>query len=274
MVSPSETDRQQAPTKRRKRLSPGWVPDQHGAWAMISIPALSGAVLAGFDWIHLPLLLFWWLGYFFFQAAMLWLKSRRKPRYFPPVRAYAIAMLPFGLAVAIMRFELAIWVPAFLPMVAVAVWASSNRKERTYANDSATVFAAVLMVAVTFHAGATLQDPRWPWVWLVFAVEFAYFWGTIPHVKALIRERNRPEAAKFSFAAHTGIAVAVIAAVAVGWFADALLGGWFLAALWVALAVRAYLMPWWQRNRRQLTPLQIGMTEVVFSLLIATALLI
>lgn len=50
---------------------------------MITIPALSGVVLAGWEWVHLPLLLFWWVGYFAFQAGALWLKSRRRPRYLP-----------------------------------------------------------------------------------------------------------------------------------------------------------------------------------------------
>lgn len=260
--------------KRRKRLPPGWIPDQHGAWAMISIPALTGVILAGFNWIHIPLLLFWWIGYFFFQAAMLWLKARRRPKYFPPVRAYGIALIPFAAIIAVFKPYLAVWVVAFAPLIAVAVWCTVNRKERTYLNDSATVLAACLMMAVTFHAVADHGDPRWTWVWLVLGVQFAYFWGTIPHVKALIRERHRIEAARQSVLFHAIGALAVTVLVGLGWFDRTLWGGWFLVLVWWLLVARAYLMPWWQRRTKPLRPAVIGFTEVAFSLAIAAALLL
>ena len=40
---------------RRKRKNTGWVPDQHGAWVMVTVPLLLGVGLAGPSWIHLPL---------------------------------------------------------------------------------------------------------------------------------------------------------------------------------------------------------------------------
>lgn len=240
---------------------------------MISIPALSGAVLAGFELVHLPLLLFWWIGYFCYQAMALWLKSRRKPRYFPPVRAYALATLPFAGAVAVMEPHLVFWVVAFLPLIGTAVWCSINRKERSVLNDTVTVLAACLMVPVAFHAAATHGDPRWGWVWTVFAVEFAYFWGTIPHVKALIRERNRPEVARLSLYYHGAVTAILLVLTPLGVFAPAPLGGWALVLLWAALTVRAYMMPAYQRANQPLKPIVIGMTEVVFSLLLAYCLL-
>lgn len=150
-----------ARTKRRTR-SPGWVPDQHGAWAMITIPALSGVVLAGWEWVHLPLLLFWWVGYFAFQAGALWLKSRRRPRYLPPLRTYALIAAPFGLAVLLLRPQLALWAPLFAPLIAIAVWAAMARRERGLLNDTATVLAAALMVPVTFSAAAPSTTPAGP----------------------------------------------------------------------------------------------------------------
>lgn len=262
-----------SPTRKRKRRPPGWIPDQHGAWAMITIPALSGVVLAGWEWVHLPLLLFWWVGYFAFQAGALWLKSRRKARYLPPVRTYALAALPFGLAVLLLRPELALWAPVFAPLVAIAVWAAMARRERGLLNDTATVLAAALMVPVAFSAAAPLDDSRWPWVIVVTAVEFAYFWGTIPHVKALIRERDNPAYHWFSAIYHAVGAAIVVVAAALGSLTTTPLGGWFLAATWVGLAVRAAWMPAHQHRTAPMRPIVIGMTEVVFSLLVAFALL-
>src|SRR5690625_4543294 len=52
------------PAGKRRRRSPGWVPNQHGAWAMVIVPALSGVLLSGPSWRHVPLLGLWWVGYF------------------------------------------------------------------------------------------------------------------------------------------------------------------------------------------------------------------
>src|SRR5690606_15721193 len=82
----------------RKR-SPGWVPNQHGAWAMLVTPLLVGVLSGGPAWVHLPLALFWFLGYFAFFATGLWLKARRKARYRPPVVAYGIGAGVAGLVV-------------------------------------------------------------------------------------------------------------------------------------------------------------------------------
>lgn len=261
-----------ARTKRRTR-SPGWVPDQHGAWAMITIPALSGVVLAGWEWVHLPLLLFWWVGYFAFQAGALWLKSRRRPRYLPPLRTYALIAAPFGLAVLLLRPQLALWAPLFAPLIAIAVWAAMARRERGLLNDTATVLAAALMVPVTFSAAAPLDDARWPWVLVVTGIEFAYLWGTIPHVKALIRERDNPAYHWFSAIYHNVGAAIVVGAAALGSLTTTPLGGWFLAVTWVGLGVRAAWMPAHQHQTGPMRPIVIGMTEVVFSLLVAFGLL-
>ena len=55
--------------------SAGWVPQQHGAWAMLASPLALGALASGLSWIHLPLAAFWVAGYFLFSASSMWLKS-------------------------------------------------------------------------------------------------------------------------------------------------------------------------------------------------------
>ena len=47
--------------------------------------------------MHVPLTAFWFVGYFAFFATSLWLKARRRPRYWPPVRAYGIGAALLGL---------------------------------------------------------------------------------------------------------------------------------------------------------------------------------
>jgi len=135
------------------------------------------------------------------------------------------------------------------------------------------VLAAALMVPVTFSAAAPLDDARWPWVLVVTGIEFAYFWGTIPHVKALIRERDNPAYHWFSAIYHNVGAAIVVGAAALGSLTTTPLGGWFLAVTWVGLGVRAAWMPAHQHQTGPMRPIVIGMTEVVFSLLVAFGLL-
>lgn len=241
---------------------------------MIAIPALSGVVLAGFSWAHVPLLLFWWIGYFFFNAATIWLKSRRRAKYFPPVRAYGIAMIPFAAILAVSKPYLALWALPYLALISTSVWQVAHRRERSLLNDTVTVLAACLMGAVTFHANADHGDPRWTWTWLVLAIQFAYFWGTIPHVKALIRERNRPEVARASLLYHSLIALVVLVLTLTGTLGPTLWDGWFLVAVWLLLALRSYAMPRLQRETKPLRPMTIGLTEVAFSLAIAAGTLL
>jgi hypothetical protein len=75
-------------------MSTRWVPNQHGAWAMLAGPLLVGILAGGAAWVHLPLTVLWFLGYFAFFAAARWLKSRRRRRYLGPVVVYALACFP------------------------------------------------------------------------------------------------------------------------------------------------------------------------------------
>ncbi|WP_113722985.1 YwiC-like family protein [Arcanobacterium haemolyticum] len=87
-----------------KRRGAQWVPNYHGAWAMVAIPPLLGVFESGFVWPHVVLLTLWWLGYFDFFAIGLWLRSGRKARFWPPVVAYTVPCVVLGVV-------LALWVP-------------------------------------------------------------------------------------------------------------------------------------------------------------------
>src|SRR5690606_29814185 len=73
------------------RRPPGWVPNQHGAWAMLVLPVAVGALRAGPRWDHLHLLVAWLVAYLAFFAAGTWLRSRRRARYRPALVTYAAA---------------------------------------------------------------------------------------------------------------------------------------------------------------------------------------
>lgn len=268
------------------RRSAGWVPEQHGAWAMVTVPVLTGVALAGPHWVHLPLVLVWWTAFFLFNAGGLWLRSRRKPRYLPAVGTYGLACAVLGVAVLVVTPHLVRWLPVFAVLIAVTAWASAHRRDRSLLNDAVTIAAAGLMTAVAYDAPLGWGTPvtataglpgaspdgqlqGWAWTWLVTGLLTAYFWGTAPYVKTLIRERGQRRYLVGSVAYHVGLAVVVAVLAAGGWVR------WVHAAVWALLAARAGGVPWWQRYRpRPLRPAAIGAGEVAASLAVVLTLVL
>lgn len=255
-----------APKARpRKRRGPGWVPDQHGAWAMLAVPLLIGVVASGGAWVHLPLTVLWFVGYFAFFAVGLWLKSRFKKRWYPPVRAYALASVPPAIIVLAMRPSLLVWLPAFLPLIGISLLCSYRRRDRSLLNDTVTVMAASLMLPVAFSAG---NGTLWPQIWLSTIIVFAYFVGTIFYVKTIIRERG----SRAYQVASTGFHLAVPALLP---FVSGLMVPssttvriWPFVVLFLVLAVRAQLVP-----RTAATPKQTGYGEIVASSVLTVLIL-
>jgi hypothetical protein len=252
------------PTATRRPAS-GWVPKQHGAWAMLLLPLIAGVWLAGPSWAHLPLAGFWVVGYLAFHAAGRWLRSRRRTRELPPLTTYAALGVPLGIATLVASPQLLRWVPAFLPLLALSTWWTARGAERSLRNDTVTVLAAGLMAPVAFDAGGGTD---WTALWVTSGVIVAYFLGTVLYVKTMIRERGRRSYVLASVGYHlTGVGGAV-ALVVTGW------QRWWLVALWVLLVVRAAAGPAVNARRdRPLRPAIVGVGEIVASLaVLATTL--
>jgi hypothetical protein len=236
------------------------VPDQHGAWAMLLLPFAAGVWLAGPAWAHLPLFGLWFVGYLAFYALGRWLRSRRRPAANRPLLVYGLATLPFALATLVVAPRLLRWAPAYAPLLAVSVWLTVRGRERSLANDTATVVAATLMAAVAYDAG---DGGDWPRLWLVAGVLLAYFLGTVLYVKTMIRERGR----RGYIAASVGYHLAATAG-AVG-LAVVDRSSWWLPAVWLALVGRVVAGPWANARRdRPLRPVVVGVGEIVASLVV------
>lgn len=261
---------------------------------MIVLPVGVGIALAGPTWTHVPLLATWWTGYFAFYATGLWLRSRRRPRYLPPVRVYGTATAGLGLALLVLAPDLAWWALPFAPLVAVTLWSSAHRRDRSLLNGAVTVLAAGLTTAVAYDAGtfgsgglwgtgwlaagATTALPGsspdgsltgWAWAWLVTALLTAYFLGTVLYVKTNIRERGNRAYLVVSAGFHLLGAAGTAALAAAGSLTAA------HAAVWVALAIRAVAVPVLAaRCGRPVRPTALGLGEVVLSVLVALTLLL
>ncbi|WP_199424445.1 YwiC-like family protein [Actinotalea solisilvae] len=264
----------------RRRRGPGWVPNQHGAWAMLVLPAVVGAAHAGVRWWHLVLLAAWLSAYLAYFAVGLWLKSRRRPRYLPPVRAYAATTAVLGALVVVGEPAVLRWGLVYAPLLATSLVLVARRADRTVTNDLVMVAAASLL-AVVAHAGAvpTGAGPAWlpgggdPHGWVLAGVLLAYFAGTVPYVKTMIRARGDRRMYAASVALHGALAAGAGAwavAAAAGGLGDLRLAVW-LTVLAVLLAVRAAVVP---RRWPAATPKQVGLGEIAASAALALVLLL
>lgn len=249
--------------KRRKRRNARlWIPQYHGAWAMVTIPPLVGVVEGGFRPVEIVVFALWFVGYFLFYSATVWLKSRCKKRYFPPVRLYGLIVAALGLASLVGAPYLWRWALVFSPLVAIAAWEAWKRDERSLISGLDTIAAACLMIPVMFDiagdgAPGFGASPR---AWLLTALFFGYFAGTLFYVKTNIRERGSNVYLAASVLWHASWAAA---AFVLAWRGEV---GWIHAAVWLAIAIRAVVVPLLARAGRPVSVKAIGFGEVFTSL--------
>lgn len=261
----------------------GWVPQQHGAWAMLVVPLLVGAIWRIRDgemdprsWFLLPVLAVAWIvGYFAFNAASLWLKARpaRRPTFHRPLLVYCSVAGVAALAAVALQPRLLTWAPVYGVLTAGTLWLVTRGRERAVVSGLLTIAAASAM-ATTVRSASPLEADIGRWEPALLC--FAYFFGTVLYVKTLIRERGKPGWVVLSTGYHAAlVAGAALVAAAGG------LGGrldqtdWLV---WVAFAavltVRAAAVPLWGPMRgRTVTPKQAGIGEAVLSTVLAVLLL-
>ena len=203
------------------------------------------------------------VGYFAFHAASQWLKStpRRRARYQAALATYLSGSAILGLgALASGGTAMLGWVPVFVALILPTLWLARQRRERAVVGGALTTAAACLMtLVVAFDSPvqiiATWPDARSPA--LIAGALFGYFFGTVLHVKSLIRERgnSRVEAASLSW--HLAWTIAALPLR--GWTS-----GWAWFALFAMATGRTVLLPRFGHGRR-LRPALIGVIEIALS---------
>jgi hypothetical protein len=246
-----------------RRRSPGWVPNQHGAWAMLASPLLVGILAGGPAWVHLPLAAFWFAGYFAFFATSLWLKARRRATWFPPVRAYGVLTATLGIVVLVLQPGLVRWAPLFVVPLGVGLYAAAHRRDRALLSGLATTAGSALMTVVAYDAGPGSDLTR---AWELALVQFLYFAGTVFYVKTVIRERENMTFRWLSGLFH--VLALVVVAILFGLVENDSLA-WPLLLVFAALLARAILVPPYRP-----TPKQVGIAEVAATVAVAATSLL
>ncbi|MDY5585674.1 MAG: YwiC-like family protein [Arcanobacterium sp.] len=260
---PSSSEK--VPRKRNFSQSPhkltrnGWLPNYHGAWAMVSIPALLGILRFGFAWTQILLITCWIIGYFCFFAITLWLKSHGRRRYLPAVLSYFLPSALMGILLICYEQRILWWIPVYLPLVTISFLASWYRKERSLVNDVATITAATLLLPiVAMLSGANLNSLEV--ASLTFSL-LSYFIGTVFYVKTNIRHRASLKWYLASISFH-GIAASVINYI---YFLDYVPFSHVL--LWLVILMRAVFVPLYGARFGWLSAKQIGIAEFIISFL-------
>ncbi|USR79526.1 YwiC-like family protein [Arcanobacterium pinnipediorum] len=242
---------------------------------MVIIPPLLGIALSGWSWLHLVLIPLWWIGYFEFFAIGLWLRSRAKARYRTPVIVYSLPCIILGLILAWYAPALLIWIPVFLPLIAITFWQSWLRKDRSLLNDTVTVSAASLMLMVSAHLGSlSAQSFSWADAWITTGYVFGYFMGTVFYIKTNIRQRGNMSWLITSVLWHGGwLIVAGLDSSGFLTVPSTHVSYWH-TGVWAILLARAIAVPTWGARRGWLSAKILGIAEIVFSAGVTATLLL
>lgn len=184
---------------------------------------------------HIVLFAFWLVGYFAFHATTLWLRSRFKNRYLPPVATYGGVAGVLGLVVLLLSPQWGSWLLVYAPLCAAALWLAWRRRDRDVLSGLATIAAACLIPLVMGSDGLSRLGglPVLGWLALIC---FGYFFGTVLYVKTLVRERGKRRWVVGS------VAWSLLCAVVAVWTPAPLPAAW-VVAFFVIIALRSLLLP-------------------------------
>ncbi len=252
---------------------------------MLIAPYLLGLIATiadgRFELADVVLFAFWMVDYFAFFATSLWLKSRRKPRYFPPVRAYVVASSVLGLLTLVLQPSVWSWVLAFAPLLAVGLYSAYQRDERSLISGATTVAAACLMPAVVYADGLFdffdgLGEAPYDRIALIMLACFGYFFGTVLYVKTMIRERGHLSYVVASVAWHAAFTIAAF--LSRGLLREQLLVGdgvWLgLVLFFAVMTVRSLAVPMlWPMRGKTLSAKSLGIGEIFCTIALGAILI-
>lgn len=241
---------------------------------MLALPVFTGATLRLREG-QLPIHM-WWLaacwvaGYLCFNATTILAKSppARRAAVRPAVFTYAGLTAVFGIATLVSGgWAVLGWLVAFVPLVAGALVLAAGRRDRSLGSGALTVAAASLMTLATRFDGppqlaAALGSPAATTALVATGLVFAYLFGTVLHVKTMIRERGDARWLAASAAWHAAATLACVPAIVGGVL------GWAWSAFFLATLARSLAFPAIAK-RRPVRPMTVGLVEVGFSVVFA-----
>lgn len=236
-------------------MKKGYFPKQHGAWAMLILPFLSGMFAAQPIWMHALLFVGWVLVYLFSYPLLQWVRTKKGQIYRNPVLLYALLLTPVAVLLLSLAPVLLKWIPFFIPLFLVNCYFALRNKERAFMNDLAAVIQFCLITFVAYDLG---NGDNWLLAAELFGLNVLYFTGTIFFVKTIIREKNNPKYYWLSIGYHlVSLIFSVIFMPKGMWIPFGIL---FIRAIW--------------SPRTKISIKRCGMLEIVYSALVICTVLV
>lgn len=263
-------------TKRKSTaIRNGWVTDQHGSWPMGFVPLAVGLIVAWqnhrLEPAHILLVTAWTSGFFFFAVVEKFLKFRFKARYKPASYTYAALSAVFCVALVVIKPHLVWWAIPYAPLIAISFHRAWAKREREVTSRVVAIIAAALILAVADNLGTNQAFFTHQAVsnkgWLFTVLLGAYFIGTVPVVKTLIRERGKQNwiIASVTYHAIATIIIAIAATLSIA--------TWPHVFVWILATVRAWWMPTHVNNtNKPFKPSHVGAVELIFTLAMVATL--
>ncbi|WP_068505519.1 YwiC-like family protein [Paenibacillus kribbensis] len=230
-----------------------YIPNQHGAWAMLILPFLFGLAASQGEFIHIPLFACWFFIYLFSFPVLQWIKTGNRARYRKPVVVYGAILLPLLVSLVWIKPAL-IWYGVLLLFFFMAnIYYAKMKNERALLNDIIAILLFCSFIYPVAHIGETGD---WRISTELFLLLVAYFTGTALYVKTIIRERKNIRYYYASIIYH------LIIVLFAAWIKV------FLAVPFLILLLRAIWLP-----KFDLKAKQVGMAEIGFSLMLYVSVL-
>lgn len=231
-----------------------YIPNQHGAWAMLILPFLLGLAVTGGRLIHIPLFIGWLCIYLFSFPVLQWIKTGKRDRYVKPALLYGALLLPVLIFLiwygpALIGYG-AVLLLSFLPNIYFA----KTKNERALVNDilAIAVFCSFIYPVVYVGGGSD-----WRATTQLFVLMVVYFIGTALYVKTVIREKNNPKYYLASVIYHF-IYIGIAASINI-----------YLIIPTIVLLLRAAILP-----KLGIKAKQSGIAEIGFSLMLYVSVLV
>ena len=231
-----------------------YIPNQHGAWAMLLLPFLCGLSLSGANWLHIPLFLCWLVMYLFSFPLLRWIKTRRTTHYRNPTVVYGVILLPLLTILVWLKPQL-LWYSGVLLLLFIPnIYFARVRNERALLND---ILAIILFCSFIYPVTYIGNETNWRLTSHTFIILVLYFCGTVLYVKTMIREKNNRTFYHLSISYH--ILITILAS----------LYNLILLIPAAILLLRSIILP-----QLKLQTQTIGIIEILVALLVSLTLML
>lgn len=226
-----------------------YIPNQHGAWAMLIVPFLFGMIISEPNPQHLLLFVCWLLVYLMMFPVLQWLRTKKTNQYRNPILLYGTILAPIAIWLLILRPKMILIALMFIPLFLVNAYFAKTKNERALINDIAAIVQFSLMVFISFVIG---EGTNYSVATELFFVSVLYFVGTAFYVKTIIREKNNKSFYYFSVGYHCCLVLLSVCFLP-----------WLMVLPAGVLLIRAIWFP-----RTKISVKQSGIREIVFSIVV------